>query len=120
MKPLNIFIVEDEMMYACLLQYSLSAKIIGNVSLFESYAEMKPFIEDSPDFVILDYHLDTENGLTIQKIIKEVSPITKIIFVSGTEDETIKQKAMERGAFDFIQKDEFTFGKLESIVKKHS
>jgi len=120
MRPLNIFIVEDEIMYACLLQYALSNKIVGNVSLFESYAEMKPFLEDEPDFIILDYNLDSKNGLEIQEIIKEEIPETNVIFVSGTEDDTIKKKALQAGAFEFIGKDDFTFLKLECMINNYT
>lgn len=115
MKHLNIFIVEDEMIYACLLQYSIKSQIDGNVELFESYNEMRPFLEDQPDFLVLDYYLENENGFEVQQLVKEKSPKTKIIFVSGAEDESVKMQAIENGAFDYLPKDDFTFQNLLRI-----
>lgn len=55
-----------------------------------------------PDFILMDHRMPVKNGLEATKELLKSKPNLKIIFVSA--DISIKNKALEAGALDFIKK----------------
>jgi len=58
-----------------------------------------------PDVVTLDIQMPTLNGFEAAEVVREVSPSSKIIFVSAESGEDSIQRAYECGAFAFVLKD---------------
>ena len=54
--------------------------------------------------VILDVWMPDMNGLEVQAILRHESPGTRIIFISGRDDPSVRQAALEAGAFGFLSK----------------
>ena len=44
------------------------------------------------------------NGLEVQAALRNESPETRIIFISGRDDPSVRQAALEAGAFGFLSK----------------
>jgi CheY-like chemotaxis protein len=65
---------------------------------------------DAFDIVITDYNLPTEhstkcfNGAELTTFIKEVSPATSVILISGTIDSELEEIAREAGADRLLEK----------------
>jgi FixJ family two-component response regulator len=53
---------------------------------------------------VLDVWMPDMNGLEVQTCLKRDSPKTRIIFISGRDDPSIRQTALEAGAFGFLAK----------------
>ena len=63
-------------------------------------------------------HFDTKgNGIETTKEIKTINPNIKIIFISA--DYSVKDKALEVGAIDFLEKP-IDFNTLFRIIEKHT
>ena len=57
-----------------------------------------------PQVILLDIALPGMNGIEILKRVRESSPGSAVIMISGHADEDLAQKALDLGAYDFIQK----------------
>ncbi len=66
---------------------------------------------------ILDVWMPDMNGLEVQAILQKDSPETRIIFISGRDDPSVRQSALEAGAFGFLSKP-FDDEALLQLVRK--
>lgn len=53
---------------------------------------------------ILDVWMPDMNGLEVQACLRRDSPKTRIIFISGRDDPSVRQTALEAGAVGFLAK----------------
>src|SRR6476469_3780225 len=53
---------------------------------------------------VLDVWMPQMNGLEVQTRIRQESPETRIIFITGREDPSVRQTALDAGAFAFLRK----------------
>ena len=53
---------------------------------------------------VLDVWMPDMNGLEVQARLRRDSPKTRIIFITGREDPSIRQTALDAGAFAFLAK----------------
>lgn len=57
-----------------------------------------------PDVLVLDLSMPVMDGLTALPKIRQVSPDTNVVILSGFSSEAMKRKALELGAAAFIEK----------------
>jgi DNA-binding NtrC family response regulator len=97
-------IIDDEMDICYLLSSLLREKKLTTQSVFD-LAQAKSILNDiKPDIIFLDNHLTDGLGLDFIPIIKQVSPLSKVIMITAYDDSASKQQAYARGADDFISK----------------
>lgn len=60
--------------------------------------------KEQPQVVISDITMPFMNGLEMAKLIRETSPHTKVIFLTGYEDFKYAQEAVKLKAFDYLLK----------------
>ncbi len=53
---------------------------------------------------ILDVWMPEMNGLEVQAALRKDSPETRVIFMSGRDDSSVRQTALEAGAVGFLSK----------------
>src|SRR5438309_6652752 len=53
---------------------------------------------------VLDVWMPQMNGLQVQARLRQESPGTRIIFMTGREDPSVRQTALDAGAFAFLTK----------------
>jgi FixJ family two-component response regulator len=53
---------------------------------------------------VLDVWMPDMNGLEVQTRLRRESPKTRIIFITGRDDPSIRQTALDAGAFGFLAK----------------
>ena len=53
---------------------------------------------------ILDVWMPDMNGLEVQSVLRKESPDTRIIFISGRDDPSVRETALAAGAFGFLSK----------------
>ena len=54
--------------------------------------------------VILDVWMPDMNGLEVQSVLRKDLPETRIIFISGRDDPSVRQTELDAGAFGFLSK----------------
>ena len=75
------------------------------VEKFNHPAAFLTRLEHAPCRVaVLDVWMPDMNGLEVQASLRENSPETRIIFISGRDDPSVRQTALDAGAFAFLAK----------------
>jgi DNA-binding NtrC family response regulator len=100
----KILVVDDDPDGLNLLDFALKSKgwevvpaAMGNVAL-------ETFQKESFDLVLLDLRLPDIDGLEVMKQMKEISPETEVIIISGYSSVDKAVEATKEGAFYFIEK----------------
>ena len=115
--PISIFIVEDDTMYGNVLAHFLSLNPDYKVRKFNSAAAFLNAIHEKPDIVTLDYALPDATGDKLLAQVKELSPDTFVIIISGQEDIKVAIDLYKKGAHDYIVKDEDTQQRLWMVIE---
>jgi len=86
-------------------------RALGETEEFEVVAEassgsqvMRLVRQMTPDIVLLDLRMPGMDGLTALEQIKREFPETKVVILSATNDQTVIQSALARGASAYILK----------------
>jgi DNA-binding NarL/FixJ family response regulator len=71
----------------------------------------------------LDYHLnsvqkDAANGMEILQVIKKYFPAAHVIMLSSQERYSLALQTIQKGAEQYVVKDEDAFGKIAAIVNE--
>ncbi|QUW21558.1 response regulator [Sporosarcina sp. Marseille-Q4063] len=69
---------------------------------------------EQPHVVVSDISMPFMNGLDMARVIKETSPHTKVIFLTGYEDFKYAQEAVQLKAFDYLLKPV----KIDDLIEK--
>ena len=77
----------------------LQVQTFDNPELFLSYAREHPV-----KLAVLDVWLPQMTGIDVQERLREVSPETRVVIITGREESAIRVAAMEAGAFGFLTK----------------
>ncbi len=115
-KSFRVFIVEDDMWYSSMLEYYLSLNPDYEIAKFDTAKSFLAKIHEKPDVVTLDYSLPDINGDELLTQIREISPDTNVIIISGQEDVKIALDLLKKGAYDYIVKDEDTKDRLWNTI----
>ena len=82
-----------------LVHHRLNARIAGSGE--ECLSAIR---ENRFDLVFLDIHLPDANGIDIMKSIREVSPESSVVIVSGDGNFQSKERALSEGAAQYLEK----------------
>lgn len=113
----KIFIVEDDMMYGEMIQFTLEREQNYDVSLFTSGEELFDHIHLNPDIVTIDYNLPGMSGLDILKRINHYNDSISTVIVSGQEEVEVAVDCYKNGAKYYILKNSNSFTELAHCVK---
>src|SRR2546426_8021004 len=100
----GIWLLDDDVsMLKALGRLMNSAGFI--VEKFNRPAAFLARLEHAPCRVaVLDVWMPDMNGLEVQACLRRDSPETRIIFISGRDDPSVRQTALDAGAFAFLAK----------------
>jgi DNA-binding NarL/FixJ family response regulator len=120
-KPKNIFIVDDDTMLTEALKDYLTRKVAHQIKCFHTGEECLKHLAESPDVIILDYHLNTvqkdaANGMEILQAIKKHHRKIHILMLSSQERYGIALQTIEKGAEQYVIKDEDAFEKIAEMI----
>jgi len=113
---LKIYILEDDRWYGAILEHHLSNNPNYQVLKFEKERDFFNAMYDVPDVVTLDYSLKEMDGGQVLQRIKEISPTTEVIIISGQRDVATAVKLLKAGSFDYIVKDDDTIERLLNVM----
>jgi DNA-binding NtrC family response regulator len=106
MKPVHILIAEDDVWYSEFLEYQI--RLIDdrcNISKVHTGKELIAALSQKPDVITLDYSLPDFTGADLLKRIKQESPSTQVVIISGQSDVGVAVGLLKDGAYDYIVKD---------------
>ncbi|MFM2485371.1 response regulator transcription factor [Celerinatantimonas yamalensis] len=114
-KPL-IYIVDDDFSIRDMI--GLMVDSVGY--RYQSFADASEFLdvyEDTHGCLLLDIRMPGMSGMMLQERLNEQRSMMPIIFITGHGDITMAVEAMQRGAFDFMEKPFREFDLLSKIEK---
>lgn len=122
MNQKKIFIVDDNEMFAQMLQDHLSTLPKFSTTLFSTGEECLKHLHEGPDLIILDYHLndvfkDAADGLAILERIKKEQPGITVIMLSSQGKYTVAAKTISKGAVQYVVKDDNAFTNISRILE---
>ena len=113
----RILLVDDEN----LILYSLSAALRHDGSQVTTAANGKDALNEIQrslfDICFLDIHLPDANGFDLMKIVREVSPATRIILMTATDLDDAQMNYLRHNDGHFLPKP-FDLEEVRSIVKR--
>ena len=119
-----IFIVEDNAVYAKLLETMLESKFPGLTTIkhFTNGEACLLDLYQNPAVIIIDHLLNTNDsgaatGLSIIKKVVNASPDTNIILLTAQKEFDVISKTITKYGCTYIQKDEQSFNKVEHLVR---
>ena len=116
----KILIVDDHYLFRKTLRLFLEKQHL-NYLTFEAGSEtsgVRIALREQPAIVLLELQLPKMNGIKTSKLIKAVSPNSKIIIVSMYDTEKFQKQFLGAHIDDFIGKSEFD-SKLFKILKRN-
>lgn len=122
MSQKQIFVVDDNTMFAEMLKDHLSKHPAYKVSVFNTGEDCLENLYLNPDLIILDYHLndvfkEAANGIEIlEEIKKEKSPAHVIVMSSQTRY-GIAAQTISKGAEQYVIKDDKTFENIDRLLE---
>ncbi len=114
----QIFLVEDDPIYADMLKNHLSGIGFTNVTHFLTGHECLDHLYQNPGLIILDYQLEYETGIDVLKQVKAYNSDIPIVFLSGQKNVTIAVDSLKYGSYDYVVKDDSAFTQLQHAMMK--
>ena len=116
----TVLIVDDSSTNNLLLQSIIESAGINTSIAFSGEEAFVYLKTKKPSLILLDIMMPKIDGFTVLNEIKSNSETNDIpiIFITAKGDDNIKQKAIEKGAYDLIQKP-IDVNKVLEIVKQH-
>lgn len=103
---IRILLVEDNEPFRRFICSTLEKRpelqVVGMVS--DGLEAVQKAQELKPDVILLDIGLPTLNGIAAARQIRQLSPASKIVFVSQQADANIVQEALSLGAWGYVLK----------------
>ena len=117
MKLLKIFIVEDDPMYAKILNFHLSKNPDYEIENFASGKECIKNLYKDPAIITLDYTLPDMSGMEVLKKIRKHNSDISVIIISGQENVSTAVNLLKEGAYDYLVKDNETRDRIWNSIK---
>ena len=102
----KVLVIDDDPIFRRLAQMILKKREITVCDADNAEDGITLIRQENPDAVFLDVAMPGTDGLEALALIRKDPEIsgTKVFFLTGAEEETVKQKAEELGAAGFISK----------------
>ena len=119
----TIFIVDDEPLLSEMLTDYLMEQHPGfNIKSFPTGEACLQCLNEDPDAVVLDYHLnskekDAANGIDILKEIKKQNPVLPVIMLSSQENYGTAAQTIRYGAVHYVIKSQDAFEEIFQLIK---
>lgn len=119
----TIFIVDDEPLLSEMLTDYLKDQHAGfNIHSFPTGEACLQSLDEKPDAVVLDYHLnskekDAANGIDILKEIKKRNKTLPVIILSSQESYGTAAKTIMHGAVHYVIKSQDAFEEIFQLIK---
>jgi DNA-binding NtrC family response regulator len=117
MMSLKILILDDETIVGERLGASLEKDGHQLQAFTSPHEAIKSLNENLFDIVITDIRMDDVDGIKILELVREKSPRTKVIMITGYATLEVARESLTKGAFDFIAKP-FKIKEIRGAIEK--
>lgn len=120
-KPFTVSLIEDNQMYL----NGIASKIrdaVPNIRLgaFSRSSSFLNYLRHKPEIAIVDFNLDQRSeleGIELIRALKEKSPQTKIIVLTGDQDIKTAVNCLNEGVLDYIIKSDKAIDQIAEEIK---
>ncbi len=95
--------------------FDLNLEIIGLAK--DGKEALQLITQYEPEIILLDINMPYVNGLEVVREIKELTPLSKTIIISGYDDFEYAQQALEMGVFNYLLKP-IDYRKFKEVLEK--
>ena len=118
---IKIFLVDDDTVFLKLLEIELSQNPVFTIETFATGELCLARVDQRPDVIILDYHLDgidknAMNGIQTLDKIKAMHADIPVIMLSSQDKIDVAIDCMHHCAIDYVVKSETAFMRLQKII----
>lgn len=100
----RVMVVDDEPIVGKRLGPALEKMGCSIESFVDPAAALVRLAEAEFDVVVTDVRMDEVDGIGVLERVRQLSPRTKVIMISGYATLEVAHEALAKGAFDFIAK----------------
>ena len=101
---IKLLLVDDEVAYVNVLANRMGRRNISVTKALSGTEGIQALRGQDFDVAILDLKMEDMDGLEVLRIFKKMVPHMPVIMLTGHGSEQDQQKAMELGAFAYLQK----------------
>jgi len=113
----SILILDDEPIVSKRLQPALEKMGYEVESFYDSSRAMARVLERSFDIVVTDLKMEGIDGMQFLAAVKDRSPRTEVIVITGFATMDTAKESMRKGVFDFLAKP-FKLGEIQEVIRK--
>lgn len=116
---MNIYLIEDDLIYAEFIKKSLGQKPDYKITHFDSAEKALTTLKSGiPDALIVDYKLPGMTGIELFEEIKgEIKDSHKVIMLSALDDGNMVLSFIQKGVRDYVIKDESVIESLTAVLE---
>jgi two-component system OmpR family response regulator len=120
-KEIKLFLVDDDALFLKSLEIEFTQHSDFTVETFSSGEKCLENMSKRPDFIILDYHMDSVdknamNGIETLDKIKAINPDIPVVMLSSQDKIDVAVRCMHHLAFDYVVKSETAFIRLKNTI----
>jgi DNA-binding NtrC family response regulator len=112
---LRILLIDDEKQFVGILAERLKFRGFNVRTALSGEEGLETLMEEAADVVILDIRMPGKNGIQILKEIKQMSPQTEVILLTGHASVETAIDGVKHGAFSYLVKPTDLAGLLDTI-----
>lgn len=112
-----MLIVDDDKDMCRVISDVLKASKLRVTIAYDAASALAKIKKRQYDLMILDYKLNGKTGLNVLEKARQIRPSIRTIMISAYGNESVRARARELGAYDFLDKP-FDIDKLVKAVKK--
>ena len=116
---MNIYLIEDDLIYAEFIKKSLHQNPGYKITHFESAeAALVALKSGIPEALIIDYKLPGMSGIEFYEAIKsKLKDDHKVIMLSALDDGNMVLSFIQKGVRDYVIKDESVIDSLTAVLE---
>ena len=120
-KDIKLFLVDDDALFLKKLEIEFHNQTDYIIETFKTGEQCIESLSKKPDFIILDYHLNSINKNAINGIdtldkIKGLHPDIPVVMLSSQDQIDVAINCMHHKAFDYVVKSETAFMRLQKNI----
>lgn len=104
MEDFKVLLVDDEIDFVKSLSERLEMRDLKADTAFDGEQALKSVKDKQPNVIVLDLKMPGMDGLEVLRLLKKAHPDVQVVILTGHGTEKDKEKALEMGAFAYLQK----------------
>lgn len=118
---IKLFLVDDDALFLKKLEIEFHNQTAYIIETFKTGEQCIESLSKKPDFIILDYHLNSidknaMNGIDTLDKIKSLHPDIPVVMLSSQDQIDVAINCMHHKAFDYVVKSETSFMRLQKNI----